>query len=256
MRFKLILSPKSDTMPINYQYPFSAWIYKTISDADADFAKQLHDAGYTDGVRNFKFFAFSRLMVKRPKPASGSRLRFAKSDFPVEMSFYLDEIFRPFILGLFKGVDGQVVDKFGGTDFSIQEIQRLPEPTWKEVMEFETLSPVHVTLRQDARHAKFLSPFDAEYETALFDNLVHKYQAANPDSNVSFDRKDFRFALTSNLNKRQITIKEHQPDSTKLIAYDFACRISAPVELMKVAYDAGLGKSNSMGFGLLRVVER
>ncbi len=254
MRFTINLQPigNKPVMPINYQYLFSSWVYKTISKADADFAEQLHNKGYSDGLRNFKLFSFSRLMVRKPKPQPQGRLTFAPAVFPVELSFYLDEIFRPFIMGLFSGAEGQVVDKYGGIDFSVQEIQRMPEPEWKPTMCFETLSPVHVNLRRDKNFIRHLSPFDADFKLAVFDNLVHKYNAAHPDSDITFELDDFRFELASNANKRRIIIKEHLPEATSLIGYDFKCRITAPAELMRIAYHAGLGKSNAMGLGLLR----
>ena len=49
MRFKLTLLAKQNSntiIPINYQYPTSAAIYKIIKKADAEFSSFLHDEGY------------------------------------------------------------------------------------------------------------------------------------------------------------------------------------------------------------------
>ncbi|WP_392437096.1 hypothetical protein ACF3N7_09215 [Cruoricaptor ignavus] len=53
MRFLVRLQTKDRIIPINYQYPMSAAIYKIISQGDAEYAEFLHNTGYGKG---FKFF--------------------------------------------------------------------------------------------------------------------------------------------------------------------------------------------------------
>jgi CRISPR-associated endoribonuclease Cas6 len=50
MQFKLTLSgTKGQYIPINYQYPLSACIYKIIERADAAYSLFLHDRGHRVG---------------------------------------------------------------------------------------------------------------------------------------------------------------------------------------------------------------
>ena len=67
MRFKILLSPIStpSVIPINYQYPLSAAIYKVLDKADSDYAAFLHKKGYraAGSLKNFKLFTFSDLSV-------------------------------------------------------------------------------------------------------------------------------------------------------------------------------------------------
>ncbi len=50
-------------LPLNYQYPLSAWIYKVLENGDHDFSKFLHEHGYRhDSNKAFKLFTFSNLL--------------------------------------------------------------------------------------------------------------------------------------------------------------------------------------------------
>ena len=63
MKFKLLfqIPGEKNIIPVNYQYEFSAWIYKTLNFGNAEFARWLHDQGYVNGNKRFKLFTFSRL---------------------------------------------------------------------------------------------------------------------------------------------------------------------------------------------------
>ncbi len=65
MRFKLFLASQTAgaIIPINYQYPLSAAIYRILAKVDADYATFLHEKGYVvgEGLKHFKLFTFSDL---------------------------------------------------------------------------------------------------------------------------------------------------------------------------------------------------
>lgn len=67
MKFKLSfqVSEKNNTLPINYQYEFSTWIYKTLIAGNTEFANWLHDYGYTTGNKRIKLFTFSKLLSEK-----------------------------------------------------------------------------------------------------------------------------------------------------------------------------------------------
>ena len=66
MKFNIVLKyPSGSYIPINYQYPVSAAIYKILQQADEEYARFLHDTGYqkANSLKTFKLFTFSDLMV-------------------------------------------------------------------------------------------------------------------------------------------------------------------------------------------------
>src|SRR5690606_5274841 len=75
MELRLTLSVcGGDTLPVNYQYPISSWIYRVISEADAGYGDFLHQGGFQQGSRHFKMFTFSQLDA-RPYRVFGNRMR-------------------------------------------------------------------------------------------------------------------------------------------------------------------------------------
>ena len=256
MRFKIELTLKEGqrrVMPANYQYLFSSWVYRIIEQADPEFSARLHEYGYSDGLRQFKGFCFSRLMVQGVSFRPVNRMLFRNDVIPVEISFYLAEGLRPFIQGLFTASQGQLVDRYGGIDFSVNAAQRLAEPAWSSQMRYESLSPIHLTRMTAPGVIVHLSPRDDGYTEALFTNLVSKYRAFHPESDIEFSLNDFGFELLNTPKAKKITIKEFTEQATDKKAYDYHCQLTAPVALQQVAYHSGLGINNSQGFGLLRV---
>ncbi len=54
------------TIPIDYQYYLSSWIYNILSKGDEKYASFLHDQGYRTNTNGkiFKLFSFSRLFFE------------------------------------------------------------------------------------------------------------------------------------------------------------------------------------------------
>ena len=107
MRFKLNLLSKNayPAIPVNYQYPLSAVIYRILSSADHSYATFLHDAGYQkkDSLKSFKLFTFSDL--RTPFQIDGDRFRLLTAQAELEVCFHLPQAAEKFIRGLFMNID-------------------------------------------------------------------------------------------------------------------------------------------------------
>lgn len=104
MRLKLTfnLSSKSNrTLPINYQYELSAWIYKVLNLGDASFSAWLHNQGYLAKGRQYKLFTFSRLQIAQFK-VQQDRLQLLSDSVSLLLSFYTPVSAETFITGLFR----------------------------------------------------------------------------------------------------------------------------------------------------------
>ena len=74
MRLKLSMMPlnKGTAVPLNYNYPLSAAIYKFLAAASPEYAIWLHDLGYrSPAERLMKLFTFSRLNIPRVQMHNG-----------------------------------------------------------------------------------------------------------------------------------------------------------------------------------------
>ncbi|MCD6090432.1 MAG: CRISPR-associated endoribonuclease Cas6, partial [Bacteroidales bacterium] len=88
-------------MPLNNQYPISAWIYKVLSRADEEFTKLLHDEGYIlENGKTFKLFTFSPLYFPKYTwkilPKSDRMQVWARKSF-LTISFQLPEQTEKFV---------------------------------------------------------------------------------------------------------------------------------------------------------------
>ena len=107
MRFKLTLQIQPEVMgnelPINYQFPLQAAIYKTLANSDAEFATWLHENGYQQDGKRFKLFTFSNLIVPQFGIDKGRERLIVKSDVvTLFISFLPEKSTQQFIQGLFQ----------------------------------------------------------------------------------------------------------------------------------------------------------
>ena len=265
MRVKLILgiSGGNRSLPINYQYEFSAWIYKTLHYGDPAFARWLHDQGYTEGKRSFKLFSFSNLDVDRFK-VKGDRFLILSDEACLVLTFHIDEAIQHFVTGLFRHNTFTIGDRKSQVDFEVRTVESLRSPEFKENMRFRALSPVCVS-RPVGSNGKlateYLAPGHPEYEQRLFENLVTRYnsrpqQQHSKSSELLECSDELQLKVVGKPKSRLIKIKSDTPQETRVrgYLYDFEC--TAPAELLRFGYEAGFGEKNSLGFGCVEIKTR
>ena len=250
MRFKIKIEihGQSMTLPINYQYEFSSWIYKLIREGNPDFAEWLHANGYTNEKKQFKLFTFSNLSGFRYK-VDGDRIKFLSNSADLVISFYPIELIETFVLGLFKSQEFSIGDKYSKIEFVVKTVERLPEPVVTDQMSFKLISPIHITQKNPFNENKVdhLNPMHKDFEKLFISNLIEKYNAYNEARD--FDISSFSLKILSEPIQRLIKIKADKPGETKLTGYLFDFELHSTIELNKIGYYAGFGKSNSLGFG-------
>ena len=247
-------------LPVNYQYPLSAWIYKTIHEGDHKFAEFLHNKGFEAGSKSFKFFTFSMLgFDKGGYSINGDRLHILNKKAKLELSFLIPDALQYFIEGLFQNQNFTIGDTKTQVPFIVRTVEVKSLLEFKEDMIFRTLSPLIVSQNvEDSRYAKYLEPEDSNFERIFFDNLVRKYAAAlNAElitNNYGSANYDMKLKIMSKPRKKGLTIKAGTREQSKIIGYMFDFRITAPVELIKIGYLAGFGEKNSLGLGCVQTL--
>src|SRR5699024_10914126 len=125
MRFKLNLYKTfGNEIPINYQYPLSAAIYRILNKGDAEYASFLHEKGYGKG---YKFFTFSDLKLKF-KLVNDDRMRLLEERVSFYVHFHLPEASRTFVEGLFKSEEIVIADRKSKVVFRVQSIFSMDNP--------------------------------------------------------------------------------------------------------------------------------
>ncbi|MDH4128302.1 MAG: CRISPR-associated endoribonuclease Cas6 [Spirochaetota bacterium] len=110
---------------------------------------------------------------------------------------------------------------------------------------FKILSPFVVRKTENKKGNGYLSIEDSDFEESLF------YQVKNLSANY----------LKIDLDRNQFSIETEQCKTIKITHYkeiipatSGQIKIKAPVEVLKLLYDSGLGARRSQGFGMLEVI--
>lgn len=257
MRFKLTLNVDKQAfgkrLPLNYPYAASALIYRILASSGSGFSEWLHENGYRAEKKTFKLFTFSRLQIPQYL-IEGAFIQVLSDTVTWYISFLPERGTQEFIRGLFKKQVFELGDRDANIRFYVQSIETVPAPLFQETMSFETLSPICIVLKRGEGKEQYISPDHPDAPGLVKRNLLSKYNAFkgedySPD-NFPFDLKTRTYPKSVLVAIKQGTLQE-----SKIRGYMCHFSLTAPLELMKIAYDAGLGSKNSQGFGFLKEIE-
>lgn len=272
MRLKLTLQPLDarTSVPINYNYPLSAAIYKLLAQSSPEFAAWLHEKGYRSPAdRLLKLFTFSRLYIPRPIPqglilsADDERPWLLQIASPME-----DDFVQNIVLGLFQQQTLEIGRKALSSGaypsvvgrFRITQVEALAPPVFKATMRFKALSPIVASTMRE--HRGKLRPYyfranDGELSEAIRQNLLQKhetiYERTPADDRLVFeiDRGYLERQGGAEKVSKLITIKEGTPEQTSIKGFMCPFTLTGSPELMRVAWECGIGDHNSMGCGMV-----
>lgn len=243
---------KGNTLPINYQYQLSSWIYKVIERADSEYSDFLHNKGFQNEGRRFKMFTFSQLDM-RPYEVSGNQITLLGKEISLIVRFAIDSSLNHFITGLFMQQRFALGDRHNAVGFEVTGVETITPAEFQKTMRYQCLSPICVSRMRQDRTAEYVSPEDSGYGRLLVQNLVRKTAALVGTTDMPIDAPEFHFRLLNNPRKKGVHIKENTEGHTQVIGYLFHFELTAPVELHEIGYDAGFGEKNSMGFGCVEI---
>jgi CRISPR-associated endoribonuclease Cas6 len=264
MRIKLTfqLTQKPQILPLNYKYPLSSWIYKTLAKADAEFTALLHEHGYRlETGKQFKLFTFSDLQVpKGTWKILGDRMKIWADSVSLIISFMLPEQTQNFVTGLFRNQQITIGDEISQLKMHVQSIEviktEIPE---QETYTLKCLSPIFLASKtENDEHPQYISPDNDGYKEIFIQNLVDKYKAhciqINKDTR-EFDMDSIVFkSLHDKPKSVKQTIKAFKKEQTEIRAFRFNFELSAPRELLEIGLNAGVGAGNSQGFGCCEIM--
>ena len=268
MRIKLTMRTNGavQRIPINYNYPLAARIYRILSESSPEYSRFLHDRGYNgaDGKRR-KLFTFSRLNI-RPKPGLGREVLVIPPDRRVELiiaSAMEDDFMQHFIIGLFQKQRFEIANHRTRGVLHVEQVEALAPPEFTSPMTFRALSPIVLTVsveRDGRRQPHYLRPLEEGLAEAVRNSLLKKYEtiAGRPPQD---DRLEFR--IDEDYIRRRgperamtlVRLREGQPEQTNVKGFLAPFTLSGSVDLMRTAWEAGIGDKCSMGFGCVGSIE-
>jgi len=259
MQFNLTLRclDEKPVLPVNYQYELSAWIYKVLQNADAEYSAFLHGRGYTTGRKSFKLFCFSQLQAAQYR-IEGDRLLLRSREARLRIGFYLDRAAEEFVRGLFSEQQFRLGDRISQARLSVQTVEMVPLHLYDGPLRIRMRSPIVVARkRPDSLPDEYLHPDDPDFAPLLFLNLLEKYRAATgtePPAWWDSSRFGYHIAPDREPRSKLITIKTGTAAQTRVKGWMLDFLMDAPRELVEVGILAGFGKENAQGFGCGEVV--
>ena len=259
MKFKITLNinrEHGNLLPFNYQYEQSAVIYRILAQADTQYASWLHENGYQlNGSKRFKLFCYSPFIFERvrPLPKEGC-LNITGERATWYISFIPEKSTLEFIQGIFAHQSFTIGNKEHHVAFDVVGVEAMPTPQLSEDMKLQALSPICVKLHEGTR-AQYLSPDNPMFAEGILKGLLARYESIHGQP-LEMEDKEFSFELTDNkVKSKLITIKTNTPYESRVRGYLCTFRMKAPLELMKIAYEGGIGEQCSQGFGFIKNIE-
>lgn len=252
MRFRISLNrtTKQRMLPMDYQYYISAWIYKVLKQADRDFARFLHEKGYgQDDTKLYKLFCFSPLDFGKPILWKDKKLfEIVVQEIALQISFDVPEAASNFIKGLFMQQSFYLGDKFNGIDFIVTQVEALTEPHFSETMKYRLVSPWVVSYQPEQdKYPKYLTPNDEPFRLLAVKHLVEKYNNTRKGAKYSSDL--IKLILTTSFKRAGFVIKPGTREESRVIGNLFDFELTAPVEIHRMIWNAGVSEKSSSGFG-------
>jgi len=269
MQFRLTLSckPGRTLVPFNYAYRLSGFLYAVLADADAQYARFLHEQGYAASpTRRFKLFTFSDLHIPDFRVDARAGGIWVNSTY-VEwvVSFYVDAAAQHFISGLFNDQQCVIATPTHRAEFIIERVEAVPLHIMGETVRLRTLSPVVIADKDERGMDQYLHPADEGFGPLLVSNVLGKYESVGLISAGQATTDDWpaiqyallpdRGQVSARPKSRLLTIKEGSRAQTQIRGYyNFDFSLSGPQEVLELAVLAGVGRYNAEGFGCVRVL--
>lgn len=258
MRFKLTLATtqRQPVLPINYQYPLAAAIYRIIERADAAYSHFLHESGYSKAgsLKKFKLFTFSDIRV--PFSIAGDRLLLKDQMAALTVCFHIPAAAENFIRGIFLHQEIEVADRKSKAGFTVSQVEAeqfsFKTEAAQEVL-LQPLSPVVCGKKNERGNYDFLSPEHPEFVPQLIYNWKEKYRTVYGDMNAetAFENAAVKVAFYGNPPKsRLIKIKADTRAETQIRGFNnFRLKVHGQSEALELLVNSGVGIYNSLGMG-------
>jgi CRISPR-associated endoribonuclease Cas6 len=252
MRLHITLScDRPIVIPVNYQEYLTAAVYAYVNAGDADYSRFVHDEGYlADGGKRFKPFTHSWLRIPNSRrQVTADRLRIAPGTIAWAVSSPLDEFLQPFASGLLR--TGSL--RIGSEALVIDAVQVIGTPEISSGMRMTCLSPMVASTRSEDGGTKYLRPMEDKtaFSEAIRKNVVGKFKALTgqePPSKELAIAFDEDYLTRSHGGTKKVTYK-----NIEVIGILAPFTITGSPELIKLAYESGLGSKTACGFGCVEV---
>lgn len=261
----------------NVDSEYASFLYEEGLTLDKDSIVEGVDYGVGSKTK-FKPFVFSRPQVDKPQ-FDGKRIYINESGVVKwQISSPIDRIIQAIYTSL--KTEGRITffDSYSSNSFRVESIVTVAPPTFTNQMRFLAISPITVWVTQCDEGGKLkkrvVKAHEEQIAPIIIKNLEDKFfvltnkRLCDPNFSFEFDW-DYAFErFERNLKNHQTSVKRLPRDGLKQLvaeqmskliyykdmpikSYLMPFRVRGEKDLIKVAWDWGIGHANSQGFGMV-----
>lgn len=261
MRLEIILSPKGlkFSIPVNYNYLIYTSLNSIFNNGNGNFDSwMLNDICRYKIAESSKMFTFSKLLNTKVRVVDHTMSGYG--DCKLLFSAPIEEDLAPlFIDSLWKSKGVDIPNESEPVKFAFKSIKQLPEPDFENAERFVMLSPTTISkqnIKTDDHFIHFHRINEDDTEGAIAYNLRKKYEAVHEtqyrgELDVSFDNDYINYKGGAESVSKLITIRQGKPNEFKIKGFVAPLVIKGSPEILKIAYQCGIGERNTLGFGML-----
>ncbi|BAT71830.1 CRISPR-associated protein Cas6 [Thermosulfidibacter takaii ABI70S6] len=240
------------TLPVNYNHIIQGFIYNNIQ---STLAAKYHNVGYRYNKRVYKMFVFSRLFSKEKMVKNGT-ITF-KSPVYFKLGAMDSELLESLAVNLLR----KEIVELGGNKCRFLSIEVETPVKVEEKVLVKAISPISVhRVLYDAtgkRKTYYYSPWERDFSQLILDNLKRKAKALYGEKMELPEVKNPVIVpvKVSSGNQKVVIYKRNPQDRGYVIkGWLGLYELRLPQFYFDIAYSAGFGSRNSLGFGMVDVV--
>ncbi|NLO21587.1 MAG: CRISPR-associated endoribonuclease Cas6 [Syntrophomonadaceae bacterium] len=248
MRISVVFnSDREIVLPVQYNHILQGFMYK--NQLDRDYSQFLHQdiKGASNG--KFNLFTFSRLMGK---------FKFSKETGKITLfppaKLIISSAVDEFILDLADKLLKSELIFLGHNEVEIERIDMHEAVKFGKKVQIKMLSPLvgcTTSIREEKKYTNYYSPWQNQFTEIARNNLLSKYEVVH---GYRPDNKEIKIIPNGSQEKKFEKILNYR--GTVVKGYAGIYWLKGCPELIKVAYEAGLGFKNNQGFGCWEIVKQ
>lgn len=232
-------------LPVHYNHILQGFLYQNLS--DKDYRNFLHQQGYNLHNKQFKLFTYSRLLGRFKMHKETREISF----FP-PFKLVVSSAVEQFITDLAETLIKSDFNFMGQQPAEIKSINVHKNFDAAEQVKIKMISPMtaYSTINDDEKkRTEYYSPWKQKFVEIARNNLLAKHEIIYGHRPENQEFKIIPNGMQEHKFARIIDYK-----GTFIKAYAGIYWLKGNPDLIKVAYDTGLGSKNSQGFGCWEVV--
>jgi CRISPR-associated endoribonuclease Cas6 len=170
--------------------------------------------------------------------------------------------------GLLQEQSLEIADKRSAVNFRIEQVESIPYLPASIAVDnpmtllLNPISPIIAGRKNERGYYDYRSPYDPNFNKCLIYNLIQKHKGINQTSESQLQQLQKQTKMHVRLfpqppQQRLITIKQGTEAETRIRGYTkFQLQTTAPVNILELALNAGLGLYNSQGMGCMEIAEK